>query len=511
MNRRTLLPLLLCTLVASACDEKSKPASTNNTTTPAPKPASPPAGADERLQISGSLESKSGLTLQYKQAFDGGHITDLAACSGQLFARTDGGRIVEWDPKTRKVKQVLRDFGAVTSIDASDSILLAGTADGRLLRSTCEGREPVASPEPSLAAHWVHLDVRSQTRAFVFYREPATPVNKLPGTMVNVALVDLETGRATREPFRRAWPAAGVQLGGFVDYRGELWFTLTPEAARSTVWYLERFDETQPDLAGFGEEVMRGFIQMSREVWGFGGSVDGASGFIYRVDTNRAKPLWDGEKAWFGSRPGGDVPSRPIVGLHKRGTDLIVISSDAVYRTDKELRRWRRLTAADARENVLHTATNSVELLDTIFVGTQHGLVAIDDERWERFTVPESNDRSDPPALAKSVSWGGADWGIGKRDRLTVSVDGKKQRKPLSRPKRAVSGFFVDASDRLFIFADDGLWMLTGVEKEQQHQWDVTDLGIAANVVKGVGEGGKNDVLEISTSYGGHFRLRVPR
>ena len=504
-----LASIALLGLLAGACDrDEASPAS--EPAAPPPQPASTvETTADEPLQVEGTLTTTTGRELQFKQAFDAAHIRDLAVCDGRLFAVANGGRVVEWDTKTLTPKQTLDAYGAVTTLDASDGILFAGTADGRLIRSTCDGRDPVTSPEPSWPVRSVRLDVRSKKRGFVVYEVPPTKANKLEGPAVSVALVDLETGRATREPFQRPVADRAVTFG-FVDYRGELWFGLTPPSGRSSIWFMERFDAAQPPLAGLGDDdVIRGLIQMSREVWGYGGSKDGTRGLIYRVDTNRAVPMWDGEKAWFGERPGGDLPEHPIVAMHKRGRGLVVASTHAVYSVDAELRRWKRLLANDPIDGVLRTASTPVVAGERIFVGTHDGLVAIDENGWRRATVQQFRPLATGDEVATELTWRGRVWTATNRGLQSRTLGGKKATNFRSGPRRNVTGLFADTSDRLWVFADDGVWLFDGIARGQQQRWDATKVGLAPDHVVTAAPGGTPDSIAVTTSYDAEYRLRV--
>lgn len=452
------------------------------------------------VSIEGTIAGTPGPALHWEHAINAANIAEIAICEGRLYALSQG-RIVEWDAQALVPKRVLTDFAGVSSIDAHKDILFAGTSDGRLLRSFCDGGAPELSPDADLEVLAVRADVRSRTRGLVAYREPPTAENELDGVHVVVAHVDFDTGHGLREAFARPM-REDDSVSLFVDYRGANYFSLGAPGKRGTAWFLDRFDDAQPPIENLPTNVdLRGLAQLSRQVWVFGGATDGGSARIFRVDTQRARPMWDGKEAWFGEQPGGDLPKAPISALIQRKGDVLLVAGDGAYRVDMELRRWTKLLNSDPKPEALATTTRLLALGDNHVVGTPDGIVMFGDREWRRSTVAQH--AATPPQLTRvttTAQWGGETWSASDNGVLANKT------RVAAGPSAKVRALFGGES-ALWVFADDGLWRMTGKTAKDVARWNTTADGFHARLVRDAAE--RDGDLWLNLQNGATIRARI--
>ena len=486
----------------SGCEE---PKSAGPPRAPKAPPAreSPPVLA--KLTAQGSAESRSGWKLDWSQAVSAGVVIDVAICSDFAVTVTADGRLVAWDLGKLVPTRVIAGFAGATAVSADDSRLLVGTADGRLLRASCTSTSPRASRNRGLPIRALAMDARAKNRAFIVFEEVPTTENKLSEPHLSAALVDYKTGNSLHRPFRVTTPLK-AEPGLFVDYRGELWLSITEHPGSTRAWYMERFDKHQPPIEGLDGTAVHGFAQISRHVWAYGGSGDGP--VIARVDTGRAKPMLVGAEAWFGAPPGGEVATGPIRALSMIGGHIIMVGGDQAFRADPELRRWSRIPSADDGARITAPVTDPVVHGDEMVVGTPDGLVAISRTNWRRGTVEPA---PDPPVLPEpereEVKWQAEILRTSKRGLLRQRSATAKARVVRGGPRGRTDILFVDQSRRLWVFGPDRLYVMQGTKRGQTHGFDSRELGLSSEVIEGIDASGQGVV--IWTSYGALITLAV--
>lgn len=491
-----LIGVIVCALCG--CDE---PPSAGPPRAPKEPPARPSPKAQGAISASGT-QTAGEWELSWTQTVSAGVATDLAVCGKRAMTVTADGRVVTWDLGTLVPTGVLDGYAAATAIAADGERLLVGTADGRLLRANCNSTSPRASRNRGLPVRVLKLDARAKNRAFMVYDEEPSEDNKLKGPHINAALVDYKTGNSIHRPFRVS-STLDAEPRAFVDYRGEAWLSLAKQGESTRAWYLERFDKTQPAVEGLDGTAVQGFAQVSRHVWVYGGSSEGP--VIARVDSGRAKPMLIGEEAWFGSRPGGDLPAGPIRAMTTIRKDLIIAAGTGAFRVDQELRRWHRIPAADDGVRITGPVTDPIVRGDEMLIGTPDGLVAISRTNWRRGTAESA---PDAPVLSEpvdKVNWRGEVFSASKRGVMQQRSETAKARRVRRGPRGKVDALLKDGRGRLWAFGPDRIWVMEGLKRKQTHKFSARALGLSSELIEGIEP--TDDGVSVRTSYGAHITL----
>lgn len=501
----TLPALAACVLIAGAACDKSRSAVANDSA----ETAKAPSVAIERAATEPAVLRGEADGLMWKHEFDAGNTTGIARCADQLYSLTAAGRVVQWNRETLKILHIPDDLGAVSTIDAAPDGLLFGTFDGRLISATCDLKTKVEAPEFGHEVAFAQLDPRSIKRALTVFVEQ--PKDEGDPAQTLASLVDLRTGKSVHSPFRAKLPEMSRPVG-FVDYKGELW--LGHAGPRGTkLWYLERFDADQPSVQGFEDSMeLLGLAQVKRQVWsyGAGGSSKGdGAAFIGRVDSGRLQMMWDGKEAWFGQAPGGEPPvDEPITLLVQSGEQLVVLTPNAAHFTDLELRRWRKLGGLDAQKDVFERPTRALSEGKHLLFGTAHGLVKLGKEGWTRSDAPRhpAFERDGDGGLPVSATWRGDRWEVddGKLH-VTDAVSLESRRAPKIKAPRLV---VVDPKDRLWIFSEDRVTVLTEPESRGQ-SWKLAPMGFFAPAVESTVPSSE-DAVGFLLNDGSRFHFRMP-
>mgnify|MGYP006188622027 CR=1 FL=1 len=455
------------------------------------------SAAAEPLVVRGEVEG-----VLWKHVFDGNAITGLEACGDHVYANTAAGRVVRWNTKAMTVEEVVEAFGAVSAIDAAPDGLLAGSSLGRLSMATCGLKTVESGLDDLLPVQFTALDPRSKTRALTIFHE----LRKGEPSAV-ASLVDLRTGRGIHPPFATPQPQ-GATLSGFVDYKGELWMGLSTRTGGSKLWYLERFDVEQHGVQDLADDLeLLGLQQIRRQVWAFGARDDRSSGFIARVDTGTAQLKWDGARAWFGSVPGGDVPTgRPITYILQDGEDLLVFVPDGIYRTDLELRRWKRLAGPDSRDaSPFRRVGGHVNRGESILVGSAEGLIKIDDDRWELSRVPAITATPPNDAAPTAAWWGERRYEIVDGElRITKNREDAEVPSAIDRPAAVA----VDSAGRLWIVGHERIAVLSDPNNTAARTLDTGAIGVDLTQIASVARSSEDAVgFWLRDGSAIHFRL----
>jgi hypothetical protein len=108
-------------------------------------------------------------------------------------------------------------------------------------------------------------------------------------------------------------------------------------------------DVVMPDR--YDAKNVRGFLEVGREVWAFGGlsHLLSTDAFITRVSPARpARILHHAHRVWVRGRPKPPrSPDTPISHIAKLGNQLLVFAVDHVFETDAKLERWKRRSKLD--------------------------------------------------------------------------------------------------------------------------------------------------------------------
>lgn len=484
-------------LAAPACDKDAAPKDHAAATARKAPINVVRSAAAEPLVVRGEVNG-----VLWKHVFDGNAITDLTACGERIYANTAAGRVVRWNPKSMTVEEVVEAFGAVSAIDAAPDGLLAGSSLGRLSMATCDLETIESGLEDLLPVQFTALDPRSKTRALTIFRE----VRKGAPTAV-ASLVDLRTGRGIHPPFATPQPD-GAAVTGFVDYKGELWMGLSTRTGGSKIWYLERFDVEQQGVRDLAADLeLLGIQQIRRQVWAFGARDDRSSGFIARVDTGSAQLKWDGAKAWFGSVPGGDVPvGKPITYVLQHGDDLLVFVPDGIYRTDLELRRWKRLTGPDTTAaEPFRRVGGHAEHDEALLVGSAVGLVKIEDDRWELSRIPDTTATRPNDAAPTAAWWGERRYEIVDGDlRITRNATGATAPSVIDDPVALAA----DPAGRLWIVGDTKIAVLDQPDSGDALTIDAETIGVDLTTIVALTPSAEDAIgFRLRDGSAIHFRL----
>lgn len=454
--------LLISSLVAAAtltaaCDDKKPPATTEKSDSPRPERPFESAGT-KPLEATGEV-ADDGWTLEWKHTFDGNEIVDAALCKQELLTVTNSGRIVSWAPDKMVPLGVISNVGTASAIDVRGDEAVIGTTTGDFVAGDCRFAEP--SPAANSGFEVIHLtiDPRAKMRALVIMRRPG---EEDESDRAMATHVDLHSGKGLRKPYE-VDIAAGAEIQGFVDYKGELWLAATTDE-RTRVWYLERFDSDQPLVRGLDDgQRLAGFTQVRGEVWGYGRHEGDGKGLIARIDASaKVKTIWDGEKAWFGEQPGGDIPSgEPVTGVIQDGDQLYVLTPASVRRTDIDMRRWRVIPAASGATSPLQHVRGTYKVGDGFVVATANGLARITKDEWKLWRLPQYDAPKDQfTAFGAGAIWNDAEYtvndGVLSRTRPNASKDEKKPH----RVREEVVAAFVDGADQLWVLGREHVYLL---------------------------------------------------
>lgn len=516
---RPVLFVLICSLAGCDClgcnDDETvendvRPPDGAQRSTPPP----PTQIAVSPAEASATVESDDGeTTIRWTHQFDANQIVDAAQCASWLYTVTRAGRLVRYDIKTRSLEHVSGRFHSVTAVNSLQGELIIGTEYGRLSRASCRLAAPTDTPETLYPVRFAQLDPRSRhdRRAFVvFERIPGHPTESehdpVDSRRLVASHVDLGTGRRIGDEFI-VNRAPGARVMGFVDYRGEFWLGLANDEGANSIWSLERFGD-QPPVEGLEEAPrLNGFAQVGREVWAYLGSTTSTSGWIVRVDSNRAKTLWDGEKFKSGEYAGGDVPrNQPVTLVTQKGNQLWVLVPDAMYQTDMEMRRWHR-RGPRSSEPLFDDIRGWAKRGDGFWVATTHGLVSVEPGGWERQRVPPPPAFEDPPLLRTEADWGG---------RTYLPTDsGLRVPAPIADDGGASA---VEGTVRAIAVDDAWMWVLTetrlylfGLSSDSvvTREWDTTAFGLRPASVVSLRSAGDGEGIEIRTGDDTRWTLQV--
>jgi hypothetical protein len=459
-------------------------------------------------QATGTVPGDEGTrTLAWTHRFDANSIVSAAACGGWFYTATASGRLVRYDLKTMSLEQTVSTVHSVTSVNAVSGELIVGTEHGRLIHADCRLTRPKETPETLYPVRYAQLDPRSRhdKRAFVIFQrtpghETESDHDPIDADTLVAAHLDLGTGRAISDPFEVARPSDAGPLG-FVDYRGDFWMGLSADRGASPIWSLKRFGDP-PSVEGLEDAPrLNGFAQVGREVWAYFGSRQ--TGYVVRVDTNRARTLWNGEKFKTGEHAGGDVPkNQPVTLVIPRGERLVVLTPDAVYDTDIEMRRWKK-RGPSSPTPLFNDVRGWGERGDGFLIATADGLVLIDDEGWKKQVVPTPVDPDERTPPVREVEWAESTL-IGSDDGLvSTSESGDPVEVDLDEP---VFGMLIDELDRLWIVTAEALYVARqGSEGPEMTRWELDPTGLHAERIVSLRT--TRDGLAIQTDDGAQWDL----
>ncbi len=471
MRNSTAGAVALVLLSLTGCDDKpadggpqkAAPPPVSRVTTAYPEPM------DARGEVDG---------LSWKHVVDAARITGMARCGKHVYTTTESGRVVVWEPEMTRAREIVPDIHGATTVHAVSDGVLFGLTSGRLLFATCDLENRVESRQVTKGRiDFAALDPRSKTRAFVI------SVDQEPGT-ARAALMEFPRGRNVHPPFE-AKLAEGSETLGFLDYKAELWFSVVRPAS-SELWYLERFDPRAPSIDDLPDRArIEGLAQVQREVWAYGSHGPDSRGFIARVDTGRASMKWDGREAWFGTRPGGDVPTDvPILAVLHALKSIWVVTAADVYVADLQLRRWKKIPGgmpAGVKKITGHAVAG-----DRIFFTTPAGMLEVTTSSLTLRNIPPAEPRqqsSDPPV---SLLWRGA----------RLDVDGGSLRvtdgPALDAKVKNPLWIATDGLDRLWVLGEEDIYLFDAPDSTPR-RWDapfrtpVNAVGLAVSSKDAIG------------------------